>query len=337
MKLCSICDKKIEGKWCKNCHRFVKSYKIPERIYLNESHNPKNDAGCTYHTDAGSSERVYRTQQENTQIYRQSTARTGQPAKPKGGKPLLFVVLVTFGLLFLSMIIPMIALFISEFSKELKKEFQKEYAFEESIPEEPESFVTADSLDIWEKIATLEAVEPFDSSVEEEYSFLYYQPEDIISLGIPCSEAHFNWTLSDAEVWLRDNWSEAYEMTEDVSPYCNYFYEDEEYVCLYFYSCRDYFESDDFAVRVNYDTATKQLHMLGFVSTMEQDYMDLYFKALQDFDPQTEWTKEQLTEEIKKAFVSEEPVLVYLSDVLEIDCQTKDGMFSVKYYPAYTE
>lgn len=49
MKLCSVCDKKISGSWCKNCHRFVKTYQLPDGIHLNESHNPKNDENCTYH------------------------------------------------------------------------------------------------------------------------------------------------------------------------------------------------------------------------------------------------------------------------------------------------
>lgn len=51
MKLCSICDKKIEGGWCKNCHRFVKGYELSEGIHLNERHDPADDFGCTYHTE----------------------------------------------------------------------------------------------------------------------------------------------------------------------------------------------------------------------------------------------------------------------------------------------
>lgn len=49
LKLCPICDSKIEGTWCKSCHRFVKPIEIKSNIYLNEPHNKYNDKGCEYH------------------------------------------------------------------------------------------------------------------------------------------------------------------------------------------------------------------------------------------------------------------------------------------------
>ena len=37
MRLCLVCDNMIEGKWCKNCHRFVKSYESNSSIYGQEA------------------------------------------------------------------------------------------------------------------------------------------------------------------------------------------------------------------------------------------------------------------------------------------------------------
>lgn len=89
MKLCSVCDKKISGSWCKNCHRFVKTYQLPDGIYLNESHNPKNDENCTYHMpdpaiwNTPSAPRNTQTATRNTQTATrntQSAARNTQSA-----------------------------------------------------------------------------------------------------------------------------------------------------------------------------------------------------------------------------------------------------------------
>ena len=91
MKLCSICDKKIEGTWCKNCHRFVKTYEISEGIHFNESHDPNNDANCTYHTGGTSQRRTTAgttaTRQTYTQTTTQSRSTTGaETGKKKKGK-----------------------------------------------------------------------------------------------------------------------------------------------------------------------------------------------------------------------------------------------------------
>lgn len=72
MKLCSVCDKKINGSWCKNCHRFVKTYHLADGIYLNESHNPANDKDCTYHAHTV----------QNAQPAVRNTQQTSQSTQP---------------------------------------------------------------------------------------------------------------------------------------------------------------------------------------------------------------------------------------------------------------
>lgn len=48
MKICPVCDQKMEGRWCKRCHRFVTPWIIKEDIYINERH-PSHDDSCEYH------------------------------------------------------------------------------------------------------------------------------------------------------------------------------------------------------------------------------------------------------------------------------------------------
>ena len=48
MKICPICDKRIEGTWCKNCHRLVTPWVIKDDIYINERH-PAKENSCDYH------------------------------------------------------------------------------------------------------------------------------------------------------------------------------------------------------------------------------------------------------------------------------------------------
>lgn len=81
MKLCSVCDKKINGSWCKNCHRFVKTYNLADGIYLNESHNPANDRNCTYHTHTAQNTQPAVRNTQSTMRNTQSAARNTQTAR----------------------------------------------------------------------------------------------------------------------------------------------------------------------------------------------------------------------------------------------------------------
>ena len=106
MKLCTICDKKIEGTWCKNCRRFVKTYEISGGIYLNERHDPLNDKGCTYHTDprTESTKRVVRErtsvntgpQRTYTSSTTTSTSGTNRSAAQKKGKKIAIIIVVIY-------------------------------------------------------------------------------------------------------------------------------------------------------------------------------------------------------------------------------------------------
>lgn len=319
MRLCLICDKKIDGSWCRNCHRFVKSYELSNRVYFNERHNPENDEGCTYHTDT-------------------ATNKTESGGKKKGRLALLIIVLyVAFS--FFGVVIPIIIKAMDSFSEGFREIYETEAPTSESPVQMIPEYEKELDLSYAERMAVMETLLPVTEEAEEGYVFRYYRPETITGLGFSCDELHFDRTLREFEKWLEAHWTGDYETDEKFSEYYNYFYEDEEYTWLYFASFRDYYSSDDFAVRAGYDTATGRLHMIGFVALTEQDISPLYYALLTELDPKTTWTEadfsEALETALKEALKGEEYATFYTSDVLEIDVQLKDGCYSVTFYPAY--
>ncbi len=351
MKLCKICDRKIEGSWCKTCRRFVKTYELSDRIHFNESHDPENDKGCTYHT----------VEPEQTASYTGSTVRstvtttrpaytqtgTGTKSSSSGGKKtgkiVVAIVIIYLVLAFLGVLIPVIKEMFDSVSEGFKEGFREAYEDElfSEIPEQEGSdFGEVSDLTNAEKLTAMDKLVPFEESVEDSaevsYVFRYYDPEEIAKLGFACDEEHFDWRVPEFEAWLAENWSASYEADEDISPYYNYFYEDEEYTWLYFSTFRDYYESEDFAVRIGYDTATGQLHLIGFVALLEQEPTSLYYTMLKELEPDTEWSEAEFFEALKEALESEEEyVTFYSSDEIEVDVQVREGYYSVTFYPAY--
>ncbi|MBQ8798516.1 MAG: hypothetical protein IJZ55_03000 [Lachnospiraceae bacterium] len=355
MKLCVICDKKIEGKWCKNCKRFVKSYELSNGIYLNESHDPLNDSECTYHDFPKQTTTTYEKRSETARSMMSTVTsnRTGKSATGKRtGKKIAAVIGVFYAVVVVIGIIGTVASEkTNEFEEEIQAEFS-EYPYDENWVWTEQDVISSELeqllLSTKEKLEALEQVNPVEVVEEEEYEIRYYEPKELMALGVPCTETHFAKTLSQFDRWLKENWTEQLMVEEDVSPYYNYYYEDSEYVWLTFSSFRDYYSDDEFAVRANYDTATGQLHMVGFVSTLENDSLDLCYLALKEFDSETDLTEEEFraeVEEVQETFRANaendpeavEYVTIYLSEKLEADCEVKDGMYSITFYPAYTE
>lgn len=49
MKICPICDKKIDGNWCGSCFKLVTPIHINNGIYINERHPAQTNTNCDYH------------------------------------------------------------------------------------------------------------------------------------------------------------------------------------------------------------------------------------------------------------------------------------------------
>lgn len=341
MKLCSICDKKIEGTWCKNCHRFVKTYEISEGIHFNESHDPNNDANCTYHTGGTSQRRTTAgttaTRQTYTQTTTQSRSTTGaETGKKKKGKGKLAVILIVLYVLInlIGALVPTITNCVGALTEEFEESFREEEKKDDPFAETPKQ---EDGPAYEEKLAAVEKLTPLDEAEGDGYVFKYYDPRDIVALGFACDEAHFDVTVPEFDEWLEENWVDEYELEEGISEYSNYFYEGETSTWLSFCLYRDYYADEEFSVRVDYDTATQKLHGFGFAAVDGWDATELYYAALKEFDPETDWTQSFFKRNMKDALNDggEESVALYSSDVLRIEVQQWDGYHSVTFYPAY--
>ncbi len=364
MKLCSVCDKKIEGTWCKNCHRFVKTYELSEGIHFNESHNPANDKDCTYHvysndTKSGQSS-VHKTSTSSTtyrqvQTSTQRSSNTGSTAKaPKKVKLVLIIIVIYL----IGMVVSVVFPIIKQISNSVRDEFSSLTPENtewngvdlDEMQEAMDSFASIDMIELppeveamfsgestkQEKIEKLETLEPVEVYEEGDYICRYYNPEEIKALGEACTIAHYEMSLEEFEDWLDQYWPSGYEKEEYSSPYYNYYFELGEYNELSFSFYYDYYTEEDFAVRAEYDTVNEELHSVEFMALLGSDYSevtDLMYQAIKLFDSNTEWTEKDMAEAVKSAAETDEVFEVYYSDSLQIMSIISEGILSFTFYP----
>ncbi len=337
MRLCTICDKKIDGTWCKTCRRFVKTYELPSRIYLNERHDPLNDNGCTYHTDA--TETVVReststgTQRTYTSTTSASSSGTSRSAtKKKGKKTALIVIIIGYILVnCLGIIGPVVANVVSGIYEEFQERVSEEgfYEDEEELSEEEqEARINREMRD-----AALKEFTPVYHAEEDDYEVLYFDPEDIKGIGYPCDNRHFEMSLEEFEAWLIANSEESFQYTDDISKYGNYYYVSSDYSQVSFTCYRDYYSSSDFQIRADYDTATKQLHVVRFTAKDAGMDMDLCLSLIKVFEPDTEWTKEQFAKTVEGAKEVGDYTTLYYSEEVHVAFETNEDGYTLVYYP----
>lgn len=359
MKLCSICDKKIEGTWCKNCKRFVKVYDVSNDMYLNESHDPKNDVGCTYHTPmtttrttastgtsrANSGTNTHRT--TATQTTRTTTSTATTPAKKsKAGKIIAIIVGIYVVLALLSSVVPLLMngfikdMFSEAFEKE-KEEYEVEVDVDIPGISIPEPDVSVASI-------FLSSVKPVDTEVYEEggitYEYSYYDPETIAITGVSCDGAHLTIEIEELDDLLEQYFpdTENWYTEEEAIPENNYLMEYDGASRAYFETDRYYELSESLMISVDYDTASGKLHGILFAAdayeTETEDYYAIYHALLQQLDSEYDGSKLSLARKIEREIQDAEETYgsVEVSDVVEI-LVSKDeyGHIIVAYYPFY--
>lgn len=344
MKLCSICDKKIEGTWCRNCHRFVKTYEIPGTIYLNERHNPENDRDCTYHTDAT---RTVSTRSTSGGIQRPVTSggaiRSSEPGassganlsqtKKKRKKVALIIFIVYFIGSCLGVLGPMLVNVFNEASRGFLETFRDNEMDEEETELTPEEMEVL--FDRGLRGIALSGLEPVYQVKEEGYRIDYYNPEDITEIGYSCDSGHFDMTFDAFEDWLAVSWTDTYEYVDDISDYGNYCYTTDDYTWVQFSCYRDYYASDDFAIRIEYDTATEQVHAIGFVAREGGMDEGLCYALLLYFEPETEWTREQFAKDVEYAKEAGDYATLYYSEEVYVSFEMNEEAYSLVFYPVY--
>lgn len=367
MKLCSVCDKKIEGSWCKNCHRFVKTYELSDGIHLNESHNPNNDANCTYHTtttrtNTGSSTTrtatntrngTYRTttntgagtasRTTQTTTYGTSSTATKSVKKTKTGKIVrMIIALYVLGVI-ASAVFPFVADIMEEDSR---REKEKEISTDVNVtmpdidwPENDwSSFSVSQSL--------LESVEPVDEKTFEgddyTYTYKYYDPDRIKQLYVACDAEHLDIDVDEfdefLETWLGD--PETWEVEEDSSYEYNYLLESGSYKGTYFETDRYYLGLDSIIINLDYDTASKDIHAVYFGAdatvTDEEDYYEIYHEFLRKIDSNYTDSKDTLIYDIEQAIQKVgEFETIYESEKIVVYVYKDDlGRIIMSIYPA---
>lgn len=342
MKLCTICDKKIEGTWCKNCRKFVKTYEISSGIYLNERHDPMNDKGCTYHTDSrtDSMKKVVQectstsggTLRTYTSTTSASTSGSARTATQKKGKKIAIIVVVIYILVnCLGLIGPAIVRMIDNASERYREEVSDNEFYEDETElsdEELEELFNREMRD-----AALMELTPAYHAEEEDYEVLYFSPEDIEEIGYSCDNRHFDMNLEAFELWLIANSEESFQYTDDISKYGNYYYISSDYSQVSFTCYRDYYGSSGSVIRADYDTATKLLHVVRFVTEDDSLDMNLCLSLIKGFEPDTELTKEQFAKSVEEAKATEEYVTLYYSEEVHVAFEMNEEGYTLVYYP----
>lgn len=351
MKLCTICDKKIEGTWCKNCRKFVKTYEISGGIYLNERHDPLNDNGCTYHTDprTDSTKHVMREHTSvNTGMQRTYTSTTtsasvsgtNRSAEKKKGKKIALIIIVVYILVnCLGFIGPAIVRVVENVSGGYQEEvFEKElYDDEPELSEEE----LEEQFNRELRNAALLELKPVNCWEEEDFEVYYFNREDIEGIGYPCDSEHFDMTLEEFEAWLVEQRMYSFQFSEDYSIYSNWYirYAEELYeiydedFCVQFACDRYYYGSDDFTIQADYDTATKQLHIVRIESKEGNFDMNLCMSLIKAFEPDTEWSEEQFAKTVEGAKTGGNYTTLYYTKEVHVAFETNEEGYSLVYYP----
>lgn len=338
MRLCSICDKELSGKWCKNCHRFVKSYEIGKGVHFNVSHDLENDAGCTYHTGGTDANVTPETSSKVSQTYNTRTAGNGsaRPVTKKKSKVLILLLVFYVIFILIRVIVGLFSGVVHGLTDEIPKQIRDSLISEKDTDlRETGDMEYVFSPDLDKKLEALKAFDVVKSYEGDEYSFYYYNPEDIATLDFPCDESHFTCTVSDFETWLTETWPDIYETESNVDVYRNYFYDKEEYSKVSFSCERKYSDGDDFSVQIFYDTVTEQLHRITITSTSKETCMDWSFSFMQEFDTKAAWTKDVFEKNMTTGFDTESYCTVYGTENLTIQVYQDKDKSLVYFYPGY--
>ncbi len=336
MKLCTICDKKIVGTWCKNCRQFVKTYDLPSGVYLNERHDPENDKDCTYHTDT--TKTVVRehtgtgTQRTYTSTTSTATFGTNRSVTKKKGKKTALIVIIGYIIVnCIGAIGPAVVKVIDKVSEGFQEEVIDDDFYEDETELSEEEL--AELFDKELRNAALLELTPVYQAEEEDYEVLYFDPKDIEEIGYSCDNRHFDMNLEEFESWLLANSTDSFQYTDDISKYGNYYYVSSDYSQVSFTCYRDYYSSSDYQIRADYDTATKQLHVVRFATEGDSLDMDLCLSLVETFESDTEWTKEQFVKAVEEAKAAEDYVTLYYSEQVHVAFEMNEEGYTLVYYP----
>lgn len=323
MKICPICEKKIEGRFCTHCFRFVTPWDVSDHTYINKSHDAGRDKDCDYHnpktqysrqeymqpgyekriyggTGAGSTKKQTQPVRQNrpAQAARQtnksvSGVNTKESAKPSRIALIIMIVFLIF------VVAPVIFVAIDDSRNSWKNrqpQPEPQSAYSPDVTAEAQTAVD-DSRSIKGYLSAISYVKK-----EESYlgTYYYYNPEDIAGLTeYHCDNDHFELTVDDFYDRFVQFYGEAPFLTKEVSLEDNNYRLDstvgEDVILL---ETEYAWEYGTFDVEVYADTASGELHGYSFTADEADDafYEMLYrwcdgefpgrFASVEDFKEQ---------------------------------------------------
>lgn len=298
MKICPICEKEIEGNFCRYCFRFVTPWKLHDDIYINKSHSHRQDKNCDYHSpktvyskqeymQPGYENKIYGSVTPNTQaapkrkqtpsaVSNQPRTRkqksTGNVKKGSGVKGYIVSVIILLILVFLKLTDEGFIDFsdFSWFHKEPEPDISYENPAEVSAMEIEEE----DEEDNHESIEGYLKTISFVDTVSDHYgTYYYYDPDDIVGLTeYHCDYGHFDMTVDEFEELLLDFFDEEpLEKAENREPQNNYLVDDGYGNTVIWLETEYEWDYGNFSVTFSADTASNELHEYEFLCEKADD------------------------------------------------------------------
>ncbi len=314
MKYCSVCDREIRGSWCKHCHRFVKSYESGASLYGSDESRSMEDG-----------ERSFRPMgtKENTTKKRKKSAVFGISLSALLACTVPYLTDISDGVMIV-------------FDKlKAEEEANRRYFEDEILISEEEREFYGNRMKRNTEILKLT---PAESVIERENRVFYFKPEDIKRMGYACDGLHFELKFAEFEQWLDLNWTEDYEVEEDSSVYSNLRSIEGETERYRFATYRNYRSTGEFSVRIEYDTATEQLHEVYFKTKEAPMDTLLCHELIKKFDSLTRLKEETFAESLKDALDGgEEYASLYVSERVSVSFVKSDVGYCVVFCPVERE
>lgn len=343
MKICPICEREIEGNFCRHCFRFVTPWKLHDDIYINKSHSHKQDKNCDYHNpntayskqeymQPGYEDKIYGSTPKKTQTSsarkntssavpnQPGTAKKNKTGNMKKGIAGYFIVVIILAVLVFFKLTEEGYINLSDFSW-LNKEPETAPQYENpaeaaSVEVEPEN--EDDNKHSIE--GYLKTISPVDTVNDHYGTYYYYNPDDITGLTeYHCNHGHFDMTVDDFEELFTDFYDgEPVETTVIKEPQNNYLLDSGYGEPIILLETEYQWNYGNFSVSVYADTASNELHGYEFLCEKADDeFFNMIYQWCDRELPGRFDSAEDFKEELDEASG-------YLYEILE-----DDGRFKV--------
>lgn len=294
MKICPVCERKIEGRFCSRCFRFVTPWDVSDNTYINQDHDGRKDENCEYHNPKTTqySRQEYMEPGYEKRIYGGTAARSAK--KPSGySKPITKkqsknALAVVVGVCLLVGVIQALIVVGLRFWEEdhppvREPESMAAAAVSMSVAAEEPAKEQEDSRSIKGYLQTI-------SFVTKEESFLgtyyYYDPENIKGLTeYHCDYGHFDMTAEE----FYDRFTAFYGeeplevSSEDGNNYMLDALTGDDTVFL---DTKYEWGYEDFQVEVRADTASNEVHRYAFkASDASDEYYEMVYRWCEEEIP----------------------------------------------------